>query len=83
MQFVKKLVGEKVYLSPLVLEHASLWYRWHSNLETALLAASPGHRSLDHETAFREAIETFITRKWHPFLIVEAELESSVALPTI
>ena len=32
MEFVKKLVGEKTYLTPLVPEHASLWYRWHNGL---------------------------------------------------
>jgi RimJ/RimL family protein N-acetyltransferase len=78
MDFVKKLVGERVYLSPLVVEHASLWYRWHNDLETALLAASPGHRSPGSEAEFREVIETFIKRKWHPFLIVEAESDEPV-----
>jgi len=34
MANVRKLEGEKTYLSPLTLEHASLWYRWHNDLET-------------------------------------------------
>jgi RimJ/RimL family protein N-acetyltransferase len=76
--FVEKLVGEKTYLTPLALEHAVLWHRWHSDLETALLAASPGHRSPGSEGEFREVIETFIKRKWHPFLIVESESDEPV-----
>jgi RimJ/RimL family protein N-acetyltransferase len=78
MEFVKKLQGEKTYLSPLTPEHASLWYRWHNDLETALLAASPGHRTPGTEAEFRETIETFLKRKWHPFLIVEAESDEPI-----
>jgi len=54
---IKKLVGEKTYLSPLTPEHAALWYRWHNDMETALLAASPGHRSPGTEAEYRETID--------------------------
>ena len=69
MTTVRKLEGEKTYLSPLTPEHASLWYRWHNDLETAQLAASPGHRTPGTEKEFREVIERFIQNKFHPFLI--------------
>ena len=72
MELVKKLAGEKTYLSPLTPEHAGLWYRWHNDMETALLAASPGHRSPGTEAEYREVIETFLKRKFHVFLIVES-----------
>jgi RimJ/RimL family protein N-acetyltransferase len=78
MEFAKKLAGEKVYLSPMVPEHAALWYRWHNDMETALLAASPGYRSPGSEAALRETIEGFLKRKWHPFLIVESASDEPV-----
>ena len=78
MEYVKKLVGEKTYLTPLLPEHANLWFRWHGDLESVLIASAPGHRSPGSEAEFREVIEAFISRKWHPFLIVEADGDTPV-----
>jgi len=73
MEYVKKLIGEKTFLTPLLPEHAKLWVRWHGDLESAIIASAPGHRSPGSEAEMREVIEAFISRKWHPFLIVESE----------
>jgi len=78
MEFVEKIVGEKVYLSPLTPEHARLWHRWHNDMETAQLAASPGHRSLGTEAEYRATIEAFLKRKFHVFLIVETEANEPI-----
>ncbi len=78
MEYVRKLEGEKTYLSPMTPEHASLWYRWHNDLETALLAQSPGHRSPGTVSEYRETIEQFLKNRWHPFLIVENETDQPV-----
>ena len=78
MDLGKKLVGEKTYLSQLTPEHASLGYRWHNDMETTLLACSPGFRSPGSEAAMRETIESFIKRNGHPFWIVESGVDEPV-----
>jgi len=75
---VWKPVGEKTYLSPLAPEYASLCYRWHNDMETALLAASPGHRSPGTEAESWDSIAVFLKRKYHVFLIVELETDEPV-----
>lgn len=78
MTNVRKLEGDKTYLSPLTPEHASLWYRWHNDLETGQLAASPGHRTPGSESEFRGVIEQFIKNRFHPFLISTREDDEPV-----
>jgi hypothetical protein len=72
MQLVKKLAGSKTYLSPMGPEAAELWFRWHNDLETGLLAGSPGHRtpggpsgvSADHHSIRRAEGSCVLDRRW-------------------
>ncbi|MEW5826343.1 MAG: GNAT family protein [Candidatus Bipolaricaulota bacterium] len=73
MNLVRKLVGGKTYLSPMNTEAAELWYRWHNDRETALLAGSPGHRSPGALEEYQQTIESYVKSKdrAHAFLIVD------------
>ena len=78
MEYVRKLEGEKTYLSPLTPDHASFWYRWHNHLQAALLSACPGHKTPGREQEFRGGIESMLERGWHLFLIVLAESDQPI-----
>jgi RimJ/RimL family protein N-acetyltransferase len=73
MQLVKKLAGSKTYLSPMGPEAAELWFRWHNDLETGLLAGSPGHRTPGTLQEYQQTITRFVEQKAHVFLIVDGE----------
>ena len=72
MELVRKLVGAKTYLSPLEPQAAELWYRWHNDLGTGILAASPGHRTPGTLSEYQQTIARFVEQKAHVFLIVDA-----------
>lgn len=73
MELVKKLVGKRTYLSPMGMDAAELWYRWHNDLEAALLAGSPGHRTPGSLEEYRQTIDGFLKAqdRIHLWLIVD------------
>jgi RimJ/RimL family protein N-acetyltransferase len=77
MELVRKLVGQKTYLSPMGLGAAELWYRWHNDIESALLAGSPGHRSPGSLEEYRQMIDGFLKapERIHLWLIVDLETD--------
>lgn len=78
MEPVRKLLGEKTYLSPMGPEAADLWYRWHNDLETALLASSPGHRTPGTLQEYQQVIGRFIEQKAHAFLILDSATDGPI-----
>ncbi len=71
MPYVRKLIGSKTYLSPVIHEDAALLYRWHSNLETVFLAQGPGLRSSGTAQEFKDFIDSFHKKVWPMFMIVD------------
>jgi RimJ/RimL family protein N-acetyltransferase len=78
MELVRKLAGTLTYLSPLEPQAAELWYRWHNDLETGLLAASPGHRTPGTLAEYQQTIARFLEQKAHAFLIVDAAADRPI-----
>jgi RimJ/RimL family protein N-acetyltransferase len=74
MNLVKKLVGKKTYLSPMGLDAAELWYRWHNDLESALLAGSPGQRTPGSLEEYRQTIDSFLKAQDRAFLWLIVDL---------
>jgi RimJ/RimL family protein N-acetyltransferase len=72
MDLVRKLGGTLTYLSPLEPQAAELWYRWHNDLETGLIASSPGHRTPGTLAEYQQTIARYLEQKAHAFLIVDA-----------
>jgi RimJ/RimL family protein N-acetyltransferase len=52
---------------------AELWYRWHNDMESGLLAGSPGHRTPGSLEEYQQTIDGYLKAKdrAHPFLIVD------------
>lgn len=78
MDLIRKIVGTKTYLSPLDASAAPFWYRWHNDLETGLLAASPGHRSPGTMQEYQQVIARYLEQKAHAFLIVDAAADRPI-----
>lgn len=74
MELVRKLVGKKTYLSPMGMGAAELWYRWHNDMEAALLAGSPGHRSPGSLEEYQQVIDGFLKSKERSHLWLIADL---------
>ncbi len=74
MNLVRKLVGKKTYLSPMGLDAAELWYRWHNDLESALLAGSPGLRTPGSLEEYRQTIDGFLKAPDRVFLWLIVDL---------
>lgn len=83
MTNVRKLKGNKTYLSPLTPDHASLWYRWHGNMETALLAGVTGCRTPGSLQEMRQDIEQGAKFKAHGFLISDCTTDQPIGWCTL
>lgn len=78
MNLVRKLIGEKTYLSPMNSDAAELWYRWHNDLETSSLASSPGSRSPGSLAEFSQVLEGFAKQRFHTFVIADSETDTPI-----
>ena len=67
MKYFKKLVGERVYISPMNIEDAEIYTKWLNNQEiTKYLSV---HNSLISLSGEREYLETFSKNEFHMCIV--------------
>lgn len=75
MKYFKKLVGAKVYLSPINSDDAEVFTKWVNDLEISILMSSASSiYSLDKEKEFLENV----SKNGHSFAIVDIESDKII-----
>ncbi|MBA1336926.1 MAG: Acetyltransferase, GNAT family [Firmicutes bacterium] len=75
MKYFKKIVGERLFLSPIDPEDAELYANWINDLEVSIyLTSAPDIYSLARE---RETLER-ISKEGYVFAIVDSEKEQAI-----
>ncbi len=74
---VKKLIGEKCYLSPTSLDHAKYWVEWMNDLEVTIPLGDEAYTIVTLENQ-KELISSMIKNGVHVFSICDKETDAVI-----
>lgn len=74
---VKKLIGEKCYLSPISIDHAKLWTEWMNDLEVTIPLGDEAYTIITLENQ-KELISSMIKSEVHVFSICDKETDTVI-----
>jgi len=76
--YFKKLIGQKVYLSPYTVADAEKWAEWFNDLPTSLLLGDEAYTPTSVEAERNFITESLKTKKTHFFGIIDKETNQAI-----